>query len=365
MSPQFRLPTPTSPNSWTARSFTTLRPSDSPSQAQFPKYSQASLLIEARTERPQTAHGQKQQSIAENQRPQTSFMKRNRQFIALAVLSHISVVALSTLLALIITAATSHPRKRIRPGFCIGVIVSFASALASIIIGYVKWHERTTKPPSGEANRNIPHQAELGGLRPLTLYPLQQQQQPQPSPTDLRAAVSNWGTPSAPSPRRLRALISASRNNNPLPSASARLAGSNNRPLTAQCMELQSLPPHHHHQQQHPDPDPDSDEAARELETFLVHELHRQDRIKRRISTWLATIPSAPSPSLPSSPSQQSHHTTCPISYPAVRPARLPTDTARLAQIDAEIEADLGIPASAFARRRDDREEYEGGLGVM
>ncbi|KAI4172105.1 MAG: hypothetical protein LQ348_006822 [Seirophora lacunosa] len=216
-----------SPNSWTARSFTTLRPSDSPSQAQFPKYSQASLLLKTRTTRSWPVQEPNQQPTTKNRGQRGSFLSRNFPFIALAALFHLSLIVATTMLVLIIASATSHPRKHIQPGYYIGVMLSFAAGLASIIAGYVKWQERKTHHPftTGAAAAAAPphlsiHAAERG-FAPFALVPR--------SPIDdLQAVVNDWDP--APQNHHLRALL-ASRNN-PIPSASARLAGSTNRPRT-------------------------------------------------------------------------------------------------------------------------------------
>ncbi|KAL8922136.1 MAG: hypothetical protein Q9208_005331 [Pyrenodesmia sp. 3 TL-2023] len=341
---------PRSANSWTARTFTTLQPSDSPSQAQFPKHSQASLLLQSRRQQYGTPPQSKQQAVVKSTREQASFLKRYLLFVALAALFHISLIVVTTLLVLIITAATATPRKRIEPGYWIGVILSFASGLASIIITYVKWNERKINLSTGEAPQpisNTINQAELG-LTPSAF--------PRSPVDDIRAVVSNWD-PSAPAlaPYHVRALLA---HRNHLPSASARIAGSNNRPhITDQGIEMQSL---HQDHQQHPT----VNNTAIELQRFLDHELERQEAIKRRIGTWLLHIPrsappqqeeeppslaitttteqqpSPPPPPPPPRPPHQRHHRPHPSTDPDI--TRIPANPARLAEIDAEIEAYLG-----------------------
>ncbi|KAL8896382.1 MAG: hypothetical protein Q9207_007730, partial [Kuettlingeria erythrocarpa] len=363
-----------SANSWTARTFTTLQPSDSPSQAQFPKHSQASLLLQSRRQQ-QQQHGpapqSKQQTTnVKSKKAPTSFLVRNLLFVGLAALFHISLIAVTTLLVLIITAATATPRKPINPGIWIGVILSFASGLASIIVTYVKWNERkinlsiTNSDDAQQTdanNNNTANQAELG-LTP-SAFPRS------PMGEDIRAVVSNWG-PSAPAlggaPYHIRALLA---HGNPLPSASARIAGSNNRPRVTneQGIEMQSL---------HPDPDPERqhpavNNTAIELQRFLDHELERQEAIRRRIGTWLMHIPLAqqqqeqpPSlastteesalagtteraPRRPTNHHQRHHHHHRQRFFEAGDDpdvTRIPADPARLAEIEAEIEAYLGHP---------------------
>ncbi|KAI4116996.1 MAG: hypothetical protein LQ345_002684 [Seirophora villosa] len=370
-----------SPNSWTARSFTTLRPSDSPSQAQFPKYSQASLLLKTRTTRSWPVQEPNQQPTTKSRGQQGSFLSRNFLFIALAALFHLSLIVATAMLVLIIASATSHPRKHIQPAYYIGVMLSFAAGLASIIAGYVKWQERKTHHPftTGAAAAAAPphlsiHAAERG-FAPFALVPR--------SPIDdLQAVVNDWDP--APQNHHLRALL-ASRNN-PVPSASARLAGSTNRPRTtmaaataAHGIELESLnhqhqhhppprlphpqhnePPdlHHHHE---PPKRSSPNDATLELRRFLDHELQRQELIKRRISTWLCSLP------LPLDPNQ------FPFPFPLPPPppplfspndddddptiTRIPANPTRLAAIEAEIAAYLGAPPPPLpisdAHRRD------------
>ncbi|KAL8996936.1 MAG: hypothetical protein Q9188_006452, partial [Gyalolechia gomerana] len=281
-SPSAIFTEPRTPNSWTVRSFTTLGPSDSPSQAQFPKHSQASLLLGPQRERARATGGIKEASPAKKQLHQPSFLKRNFRFIALAVMFQIAIAGITTMVVLIIAAAKSKPPKRIKPGYYTGLMLSFACGIASIILGYVKWNERKTSSP-GEGT--CPGVNELNGAEfGLVLSPL-----PPRSPMDdTRAIVSNWehSTPAA----RHHHLNTLMATGNPLPSASARIAGSSNRPfpqppfITDRGIELASLSPYprHHHQRHEPATD-----TALELQRFIDHELQRQELIKRRISAWL------------------------------------------------------------------------------
>ncbi|KAL8755207.1 MAG: hypothetical protein Q9184_004866, partial [Pyrenodesmia sp. 2 TL-2023] len=238
---------------------------------------------------------------------------------------------------------------RIEPGYWIGVILSFASGLASIIITYVKWNERKINLSTHNAQEpisNTANQAEFG-LTPSAF--------PRSPAEDFRAVVSNWG-PSAPAiaPHHIRALLA---HRNPLPSASARIAGSNNRlHITDQGIEMQSL---------HPDQHPTVNNTAIELQRLLDHELERQEAIKRRIGTWLQHIPRGtpqqeplslaattaepplqPPQSPPSAPRppHQRHRRDRPRLFTDPDITRIPANPARLAEIDAEIEAYLGHP---------------------
>ncbi|KAL8966429.1 MAG: hypothetical protein Q9197_005989, partial [Variospora fuerteventurae] len=293
-SPSAPFHDPISPNSWTARSFTTLQPSDSPSQAHFPKHSQASLLLKTRTTRSRPIHEPHHQPTTKTQEQRRSFLARNFRFIALTALFHLSLIVTTAMVVLIITSATSKPRKRIQPGYYIGLILSFASGLASIIAGYVKWQERKTRPSTTNAAAEVPHHhhsihAMERGPPSFALVPH--------SPIDDLQAVVNGGDPALGSHNHhLRALM-ASRNT--LPSASARIAGSTNKPRTtiaANGIELESL---HHHRHPHPPPQQEehhtipttANDATLELRRFLDHELQRQEIIKHRICTWLRSLP--------------------------------------------------------------------------
>ncbi|KAL8933812.1 MAG: hypothetical protein Q9216_006200, partial [Gyalolechia sp. 2 TL-2023] len=159
---------PKTPNSWTARSFTTLAPSDSPSQAQFPKHSQASLLLGHQREKEAQAAGRKKDasSAQKKQEPQQpSCFKRNLRFIALAVMFQIALLGITTMVVLIVAAAKSRPPKRINPGYYTGLMVSFTLGLASIVLAYVKWNERkvsSTSEPTHRTAANELNRAEFG-----------------------------------------------------------------------------------------------------------------------------------------------------------------------------------------------------------
>ncbi|KAL8700724.1 MAG: hypothetical protein Q9201_005293 [Fulgogasparrea decipioides] len=337
---------PRSPNSWTARSFTTLRPSNSPSQIFFPKYSQASLLLAPKTDDIHTIKPQRKPAATQKQ-SQHSFARRNFRVITVAVGLQLALVVLTTMLVLIITAATSKPPKHIKPGYYIGAMLSSATGFASIVVFYMNCKERK----KSESNRppdevNDPELA----LPPFT--PMQRDFD------ELRAVVSNWE--SVAPPIRVRSIMTS----RPQPSASARVAGSNNRVANArvrafitenQGIEMQSLPA-----PQQPRP---GSNTALELQRFLDHELQRQEAIKRRINSWLEDISATqesmirphrrdsllrhPSPrqlQVPQllSPPPQRRQTPRTSSCPAF--PRIPPNPARLAEIDAEIEAYLGIP---------------------
>ncbi|KAL8854490.1 MAG: hypothetical protein Q9221_000761 [Calogaya cf. arnoldii] len=289
-------PDPRSPNSWTARSFTTLLPSDSPSQAMFPKHSQASLLLAARTD---NTHTVRPPAVAAplvlRQHRQVSFAKRNLHFILAATLLQVSMIVLTALLVLIITAATSDPRKHIHPSYYLGVMLSIATSVASIILIYIKYKGRQKSsanevPFSPTSNYNT---IELGHI---------------PSPF-------------------------------PVTTASAQLAGSNNRHRDAEGVNIatehepytQQRQPHQQDQQEN------ATSTAAAIQRFLENELKRQERVKRRIRTWLRGVP----PSLP---------VQSPSSFPPPRVSSLPNrqqrvNPLRLAELDQEIENYLGFPA--------------------
>ncbi|KAI4234186.1 MAG: hypothetical protein L6R40_006845 [Gallowayella cf. fulva] len=360
---------PRSPNSWTARSFTTLQPSDSPSQALFPKHSQASLLRANRTENGHIIpRPHKPPALRKPVNAQSS-IKRNFHFLIFGALLHISIIVLTTMLVLILTAATSQPRKHIHPAYYIGAMLSFAASLTSAVAIYVRYNERKRPPASEETffpatapthnNNNI----ELGHL---PSHP--------PPPTTFHALAldnSNWNGGANESRHPLRSIILT---RNPLTTVSARLAGSNNQPRTL--LDTDTLPAHgthhSHNEQQQRD---SSGGTAAAIQRFLDHEIQRQDAVKRRISAWLRGITSTPdvrvreprssSPAAAAAPSSRRRHRPPlrsppppppPQSSPATPATRertteppTPRDPARLKELEQEIESYLGIPAPPLA----------------
>ncbi|KAL8731667.1 MAG: hypothetical protein Q9166_003246 [cf. Caloplaca sp. 2 TL-2023] len=255
---------PRSPNSWTARSFTTLQPSDSPSQALFPKHSQASLLLAARTDITRTIRPPREILALKQQTPQPSFLKRNLPLILPIALLHLSIIALTTLLVLIITAATSHPRNHIQPAYYIGALLSFAALFTAVIIIYTKHNERrhihSLQGESPHAHPTSPTALNFRLNHPLPLPP-------PPLTSCNNIAISAWeGTLSR---HPIRSIM-----------AKRTIAPSNARDI-----EMQSLPAPHT-QETHRD----SGGTAGALQRFLDHEILRQEGIKRRISAWLMGV---------------------------------------------------------------------------
>ncbi|KAL8662539.1 MAG: hypothetical protein Q9168_008242, partial [Polycauliona sp. 1 TL-2023] len=321
---------PRSPNSWTGRSFTTLLPSDSPSQALFPKYSQASILLAARNDNATIPRPRQELSpLGVQQRRQHSFAKRNLYFIISAAILQLAMIVLTTLLVLIITAATSKPRRRINPSYYFGIMFSIAASVASIIVIWIKYSERQNSslnralhsPTSPLHNDN---DIELGRL-------------PVPQAT-VRGAVSNWDDQDLRSPGALQSFMAA---HIPHTTASARIAGSNNHlavPGDANLTRgiMHNEPPQH---QQH-----DSSSTAAALQRLLENELQRQEKIRRRISSWLRGLPAPPAPPVQSSSAPK--YPPPPIPLPPIPPQqRKPADPTRLAELDREIESYLGFPA--------------------
>ncbi|KAL8766972.1 MAG: hypothetical protein Q9209_006384 [Squamulea sp. 1 TL-2023] len=255
------------------------------------------------------------------------------------------------MLVVIIAAATSSPRKHINPSCYVGVMISAVAGLASVIIIYIKYKERKKslaskafRPPTSPS-----HSIELGHLPP----PM----------TISRGIVSNWEDLQSRHP--LRSMM-VSRN---LPSASARIAGSNGHPRVLGCL---NLPPAQSRGQQHRQNDSTSTAAA--LQRFLDHELQRQEAVKRRISIWLGSLspdlqlldPRLPAHQLPSRPVQL----LLPPDYPPPPPPisrtrqsepptpRTPRDPVRLAELTKEIEAYLGFPAPPLAGERNPYTEW-------
>ncbi|KAL8861600.1 MAG: hypothetical protein Q9178_002125 [Gyalolechia marmorata] len=308
-------------NSWAARSFTTLQPSDSPSQALFPKHSQASLLLAARIDNTHTIGALQGPPTVTQHSRQLSFAKRNLCFILFTALLHISIILLSVMLVLVITATTSNPRKHINPSYYVGIMLSVAAGTISAILIYNKYNERsrTLLSEALQSPTSPTHNIELGHLPP----PM----------TTFHGVVSNWEEPLSRHPLR---SIMVSRN--PLTTASARIAGSINRPHVLDDINLPpSLLPYAQHQQNH-----DSTSTAAALQRFLEHELQRQQAIKRRISAWLHGVIPLPSPPNHPPPAQPPS-----ISTPHASPIepRTPRDPVRLAELNKEIEIYLGFPA--------------------
>ncbi|KAI4268512.1 MAG: hypothetical protein LQ337_007801 [Flavoplaca oasis] len=317
---------PRSPNSWTARSFTTLLPSDSPSQALFPKHSQASLVLAARTDYARTIRPPQIPPLAIQHNGQPTFIKRNLDFILSAAVLHSSLIVLTILLVLIITAATGKPPKRINPSYYLGILLSVAAGLASVIFIYIKYNERRRSSSTGVLQSPISqlyndNNIELGRIAP-----------PQ---TTVRDAVSNWDNQDLQSRNPLDAFMVS---RIPLTTASARIAGSNNRPRGVEEVDLNpELTPYtQRHHRQH-----DSTSTAAALQRFLDNELQRQEKIKRRISAWLRGV-SAPTPPVESS-APKYPPPPIPSTLPRPPQRKRTADLARLAELDKEIESYLGF----------------------
>ncbi|KAL8912680.1 MAG: hypothetical protein Q9172_007462, partial [Xanthocarpia lactea] len=314
-----------SPNSWAARSFTTLQPSDSPSQALFPKHSQASLLLAARTDNTHTIGALQGPPTVTQHRRQLSFAKRNLYFILLTALLHISIILLSVMLVLIITATTSNPRKHINPSYYVGIMLSVATGMISAILIYNKYNERnrTLLSEALQSPTSPTQNIELGHLPP----PM----------TAFHGVVSNWEEPLSRHPLR---SIMVSRN--PPITASARIAGSTNRP---HALDDMNLPPSLLHYAQHQQPQQqnrDSTSTAAALQRFLEHEIQRQQAVKRRISAWLHGVIPLPSPPNHPPPTKSP---PIPTPHPSPIEPRTPRDPVRLAELNKEIEIYLGFPA--------------------
>ncbi|KAL8884485.1 MAG: hypothetical protein Q9215_007480, partial [Flavoplaca cf. flavocitrina] len=317
---------PRSPNSWTARSFTTLLPSDSPSQALFPKHSQASLYLAARTDYARTIRPPQIPPLAIHPDRQPTFIKRNLDFILSAAVLHSSMIVLTTLLVLIITAATGKPRKRINPSYYLGILLSVAAGLASVILIYIKYNERQRSSSTGVLQSPVSqhyndNNIELGRLAPLL--------------TTVRGAVSNWEEQDLQSHNPLHAFMVS---RIPLTTASARIAGSNNRPRGLEEVDLNPEPTPYT-QSRHRQHDSTSTAAA--LQRFLENELQRQEKIKRRISAWLRGV-STPTPPVESSAPK---YPPPPVPSTFHRPPQRKRigNPARLAELDKEIESYLGF----------------------
>ncbi|KAL8991133.1 MAG: hypothetical protein Q9169_007940, partial [Polycauliona sp. 2 TL-2023] len=345
---------PRSPNSWTGRSFTTLLPSDSPSQALFPKYSQASRLLAARTDNTRNVQPQVIQPLRIQQSRPSSFAKRNLYFILPAALLHISMIVLTALLVLIITAATANPPRRINPSYYFGIMFSIAASVASIIVIWIKHTER-------QRSRHV--QALHSPTSPTQDNDIELGRLPAPLTTVRGAADSGWEDQDLRSPGVLNSFMMISRI--PFTTASARVAGSSNHLRTLNedvNVAPGTMPNAPQHQQQ------DSTSTAAALQRLLENELQRQEKIKRRISEWLMGVPSPP-PSSPPSPLPIEPHQASAPTYPPPPPPispqptqqKRPIDPVRLAELDREIESYLGFPApTLFAAEAAEKERHDG-----
>ncbi|KAL8948295.1 MAG: hypothetical protein Q9222_005502, partial [Ikaeria aurantiellina] len=343
MSPSLRSSKRLSLNSWTAQSFTTLQPSDSPSQALFPKHLQALLPLASRPDHIHQVRPFREPKAAMEPGRQTSFLRRNVRFLILGAALHISIIVLTTMLVLIIVAATSKPPQHIKPAYYTWAMLSLAAVFASITMIYVKFQKRKKRhtlhwPDSTPPNNNQPRAGQVvRPLEPTAIY--------RPgSPSTVPFAVSNW---SSRRPQRLRSIM-ISHN---IPSVSAHIAGQTNSwrnvkhyiptipTKTQEDIELATLVP------------PPKPHPACAIKQFLEHELRRQEAIKRRIFGWLqdTVIPKRGShaPLTPSSLRNSELQEPPPASPPASAQRILP-NWARLAELDREVEAYLGIPAPAL-----------------
>ncbi|KAL9602744.1 MAG: hypothetical protein Q9219_001587 [cf. Caloplaca sp. 3 TL-2023] len=395
-SPSAILHSPISPNSWTVRSFTTLRPSDSPSQAQFPKQSQGSLLLGTQTPGKRT-HNSGRKKIPETteqhqqQQQQVPFPVGDRKCIVCAVLFQLSLLGITTMLALIIQAASSKPPKHIQPSYYIIMIVACTIATVSMIIGCTRWKER--KATTGETSRRnqraiAPNQTELG----LALSPLPTGCFPQA----LLANGGDWGEPHAnPAPvgsYHMRALMAD--RCNPQPAAPAHVAGPSNRQFhpsgqtdqeeavaaVAGGLELGSF----RHQQRHLHLS--ATPTALQLQHLLAAEYERQELLQRHVSAWLQNVspaavtaaqgqaflsPPAPSPSPPPTrplsspgpppppppPERKLHYLYSQRSKASFGTSPVPSNPAHLAQLDREGEANLGVPAPSVVTIPEEHKE--------
>lgn len=391
-----------SPNSWAARSFSTLGPSDSPSQAQFPKHSQASLLLRAQTERAHPNGRKVNVFAAKNQAEQPSFIKRNCRFVVLTIVFQTALIGITIITVLIITDAKSIPKKRIKPGYYVGMMLLFSLAIATLVIGYVKWNERKVlsrrrnELPASQQQKHPNHmnelnRAEFGLIAAVSPSPFP----PSPSPLDdTRAIVSNWEPSRVDANARqchLKNLLVAGSGRCPPtldPSAAAHIAGSannrafNNPPpqflsVTEQQqqggIELASLSPYHQPRvgrnnndsdgglQQQQQNNNGATNMALEIQRCIDLELQRQEFVKRRISRWLKGVVSPPRPHHNGDQqlSQRAHHRRHHRrnnnrhhhhhndgggAVGGEANTFIPSNPLRLAHLTAEIEAYIGHP---------------------
>ncbi|CAO1598344.1 hypothetical protein XANCAGTX0491_002113 [Xanthoria calcicola] len=232
------------------------------------------------------------------------------------------------MLVLIITAATSNPRKRINPTYYLGIVLSVTAGVASVILIYVKYMDRQTSSlnknlrPSTLSTHNV-NNFELGHRHaPITTF---------------RGAVSKWEEQDDQfhDPRRSIRVARI-----PLTTAAARIAGSNSDPSELEGTNMAAESTLHIS----PDRQHDSTSTAAALQRFLENELQRQENVKRSIIAWLRGV--FPSPIPPSSKPSAPRLTPPPVPSLLPRPTKSNArDPIRLAELDKEIEAYLGYPA--------------------
>ncbi|KAI4223328.1 MAG: hypothetical protein L6R36_005507 [Xanthoria steineri] len=257
-----------------------------------------------------------------------SFAKRNLHFILSIALFHVSIVVLTTLLVLTITAATSNPPKRINPTYYLGIVLSVAAGVASVVLSYVKYMDRQ----KSSLNKNL--RSSTLSIHNVNNLELGHRHAPV---TNFRGAVSSWEEQDDQF-RDPRCSIRVSRI--PLTTAAARIAGSDNGPSELEGTNMAAESTMHIW----PDRQHDSTSTAAALQRFLENELQRQENVKRSIITWLRGV--FPSPIPPSSKPTAPRLT--PPNVPSLPPRQTKSnarDPIRLAALDKEIEAYLGYPA--------------------
>ncbi|KAL8872324.1 MAG: hypothetical protein Q9174_002031 [Haloplaca sp. 1 TL-2023] len=284
---------PHSPNSWTARSFDTLRPSESPSMAGFPKHAEAPLLFVPEVGEHQVAAPSMSQPTKEKQISRSSFFARHCRLIFCIVIFHTSLLTLTTMLVMILTAVMSKPQKHIQPGYYIGLMLSASVAFASCIGIYVKWQERLRKRASQWdefSTHEAVHARDPRFGTPAFTGPGQEVD-------ELMAVVSNWGPTAAVGAAAqlrpgLRSMIAAHKQ----PSAMANLGHQHNHQVSTQMqiplavneqgIEMATFP---------------SARQEKHIDEDLVAAFEERQRItKRRVKHWLKdvdiTAPQAPPP---------------------------------------------------------------------
>ncbi|KAI4202058.1 MAG: hypothetical protein LQ350_002847 [Teloschistes chrysophthalmus] len=246
---------------------------------------------------PHRLAARKNQPNTGQQTTEVSFFRRNRWIIFLGLTFHSSVIVLTTMLVLIIQAATSKPPKYINRGYFIGLMLAFGACFTTTIMIYIKYSERRRqkrKPQSLGVKLAALNEPELA------LHP------PYPVVRDdverIHNVINSWQHGHPPDRQDLRSILGPRMQQ----SAIAHLAGTTNNPPHSP--RSPHHPPYHHETPHSPPPaTPNADAielkplppsrpappvptTARDLQRFLDHELQRQEAVKRRIRNWLQGV---------------------------------------------------------------------------
>ncbi|KAI4098558.1 MAG: hypothetical protein L6R37_006436 [Teloschistes peruensis] len=350
---------------------------------------------------PHRLAARKNQPATAQDATELSFFRRKLWTIFLGLTFHSSIIVLTTMLVLIIQAATSKPRKYINRGYFIGLMLAFGACFTTTILIYVKYSERKRRKRKLQglsmrlAALNEPELA-LHPRNPIQRDGIER----------IHTVINSWQHGNPPDRQDLRSIIGPRVQQ----SAIAHLAGTTNNPPyspqsphSPRCPHSPHHPHHHHHHVPHSPPaaaPPDAIEmqplppsrpapaiptTAHDLQRFLDHELQRQEAVKRRIRNWLQGVAETSSHAHQHPQRRDAlvplpllrHRTEMPTLM-AVPPhrrkgsgesakegekgklgegRRIPPDPERLREIEKEIEMYLGVPAPPMRLAHSDDSE--------